>query len=358
MLPRRTLQIAVASLLLLPGVARAGDPATAESLFDEGKLLMRQGRYVEACPKFEESQKIDAGLGTKFQLANCWQQLGRTASAWGLFREVESEARALGQVGRERVAHDRAVALVPWLSKIAISSHGAGAGVAVLIRRDGVEVGREQWDTPLPVDPGKHVVTAIAPNKQPWQTAIEVPSDGKIVTVDIPPLADVAHPSVADAGGRRGDSVAPVAAPPMRPATGVTSSMPPSMSETAIVEDRGSGQRSVGWLFVGTGVAGLVAGVYFAAQWIDERGLSNAHCGGGSCDALGTSLRSDGRLQGIAAEATVGGGAAAFLLGAVLVASAPRPRLVIAGSTADRPTLRVTPIVGVREAGFGLNGAF
>src|SRR5947209_5201907 len=114
---RQVLPFLIALLLLVPGFARAGDPAAAQTLFDEAKRLMKEERYALACPKFEESQKMDPGLGTQFHLANCWQHIGRTASAWALFREIEAEARARSQVGRERVAHDRASALEPWLSK-------------------------------------------------------------------------------------------------------------------------------------------------------------------------------------------------------------------------------------------------
>jgi hypothetical protein len=359
MVRRSTLQLSLAAaFLLISAVARAGDPAAAQALFDEGKFLVRQGRYAEACPKLEESQKLDPGLGTKFQLANCWQQLGRTASAWALFREVEAESHALAQGRRERVARDRAVALVPWLSKIAISPHGASGATDFLVRRDGVEVGREQWDTPLPVDPGTHVVTAIAPNKQPWQTTVEVPADGKIMTVDIPPLADVPDVSAPALVSRR---AAPIARPPSassRPPTGVTSPMPASVGETGFIDDRGSGQRSVGWIFVGAGVVGLAAGTYFTSQWIDERGLSNAHCLGGSCDSLGARLRDDAHSQGIAGEATLAGAAGAFLLGAVLVATAPRPRLVITAASSSPPTLRITPMLGPGAAGLDLQSSF
>src|ERR1017187_9987356 len=140
---RNTVPFLFASLLLASTAARAGDPAAAQALFDEAKQLMAQGRYIEACPKLEESQKNDAGLGTQFHLADCWQHLGRTASAWALFREVQSGARALGQTGRERVARDRALALEPWLSKIIIAPQDDAATPGLQIWRDGAQLGRD-----------------------------------------------------------------------------------------------------------------------------------------------------------------------------------------------------------------------
>src|ERR1700730_15879131 len=137
---RQVFPLLFAPLLLVATVARAGDPAAAQSLFDEAKRLMKEERYALACPKFEESQKMDPGLGTQFHLANCWQHIGRTARAWALFREIEAGARTLWQGGGARVAHVRAAALEPWLSKFEIEPHQAGGMPGVEIRRDGIEV--------------------------------------------------------------------------------------------------------------------------------------------------------------------------------------------------------------------------
>ncbi len=348
---RSTLPLLVASILLASNSARAGDPAAAEALFHEARELMAQGRYREACPKFEESQRSDAGLGTQFHLADCWQHLGRTASAWALFREVESGARALGQTSRERVARDRAVALEPFISKIVIAPHDAAATPGVDVRRDGAPVGREQWDVSVPVDPGTHVVAATAPHKQPWQTNVEVLSDGKVVTVDIPPLAAVEEaPAVVQAPEQPPAPFAPPPPPaPPPPAKGVTSPMPSRAPETAFVEDRGAGQRAIGWTLVGVGIAGLTAGVYFGAQWIDDRSLIDAPCAGSSCG----SLQQDARTQALRAEWLLVGGGATFLIGAVVVATAPRARIVLGAAK-----MEIVPILGRETGGLAVHGAW
>ena len=69
------------------------DKAAAQSLFEQAKRLMNEGNYAEACPKLEESQMLDKGMGTQFHLASCYEQIGRTASAWALFVEVAAAAR-------------------------------------------------------------------------------------------------------------------------------------------------------------------------------------------------------------------------------------------------------------------------
>lgn len=343
------------SFLLVAPRARAADPAAAQTLFDDAKNLMAEGRYTEACPRFEESERADPGLGTQFHLADCFQHLGRNASAWALFRDVESQAQALGQSGRERVAHDRATALLPWLSKLVITPHGASTTPGLTIRRDGTPVGREQWDLAVPIDPGAHAVTVVAPGKQPWETTVDVPPDAKILTIDLPALADLPDaPAVAVAG----------LVPPPRPgggpyapgAVGVASRMPAdAVPDTPVLDDRGGAQRAIGWFLVGAGVIGLASGVYFGVQWADDRDQSNAHCVGDVCDAVGSQLRHDAATQGRTSAVTAGAGGAALLLGVVLAATAPSPRIV---EMQSGRLVRFTPVVDAHGGGLGVEGAF
>ena len=39
------------------------EKAAAEALFDEGRKLKADGKFSEACPKFEESQKMAPAMG-------------------------------------------------------------------------------------------------------------------------------------------------------------------------------------------------------------------------------------------------------------------------------------------------------
>src|SRR5512145_2755140 len=90
----------VMTTLLVGGYAhgQAGsDRVTARSLFDEARALVAAGKVADACPKFEESQRLDPGPGTLFNLADCYERSGRTATAWLTFLDVATAMRAGGQ---------------------------------------------------------------------------------------------------------------------------------------------------------------------------------------------------------------------------------------------------------------------
>src|SRR6185369_12155545 len=64
------------------------DSAIAQSLFDEGRKLMNEKKFAEACPRLERSYKLDPAAGTLLNVAVCHEGLGRTATAWNEFREA------------------------------------------------------------------------------------------------------------------------------------------------------------------------------------------------------------------------------------------------------------------------------
>ena len=80
----------VAACLLLCSLTSAGaalaepsaaDRSAAQALFEQARDLMKQDKAAEACPKLEESQRLDPGVGTQFNLAECYVKMHRTASA-------------------------------------------------------------------------------------------------------------------------------------------------------------------------------------------------------------------------------------------------------------------------------------
>jgi tetratricopeptide (TPR) repeat protein len=191
-MPMRSIHLALAGAIwLLPSAAAAvsaADSAAAQALFDDAKKLMAEGNHAAACPKLEESQRLDPGIGTLFNLANCYEQLGKAASAWSLFLEVAASARATGQSEREQVARERAAALAPKLAKIVIHVPHADKTPGVAIKRGDATVGKAAWGSAVPADAGAHTVTASAPGYRTWTSEVTISAGGELLEVTVPEL--------------------------------------------------------------------------------------------------------------------------------------------------------------------------
>lgn len=171
--------------------ANADAQADAQALFEEGMKLMQQGKHQQACPKLQASLKLDSALGTRFHLAECYETVGKTASAWALFREAAAKSRAEQLYPQATKATARADALEPKLAKVVLDVPFEVATVrAISITLDGELLGDTSWDVPLPVDPGKHLIRVTGQGKRPYSTEFDI-SEATSKTIQIPPLEDV-----------------------------------------------------------------------------------------------------------------------------------------------------------------------
>jgi hypothetical protein len=143
------------------------DAAAGEALFQEGRKLMTENRFAEACERFAVSRRLNPGVGTSLNLADCLEKLGRTASAYGMFNETAIEAQRMSdKIGRDVEARARAHALEPRLSKLSVVVPPAHRAAGMEVRRDGQALGQDLWGLAIPVDPGEHRGKAPCKSRQ------------------------------------------------------------------------------------------------------------------------------------------------------------------------------------------------
>jgi hypothetical protein len=333
----RLLSLLVATAMLSGSVPawsqRSGidSKAAAEALFDHAKRLHAQGRYAEACPKFAESQKLDAGIGTLLYLADCYEKNGQTASAWAGFREAAAAAKAANQLDREKIARDRAVAIEPSLSRLTITVEASNTLDGVEVTRNGTPVGKALWGTPIPVDPGRHRIEASARGKKPWSARVDVGSSAANASIHVPRLVEAPKT-------------------PEQPATD-----PDGGSD-------GSGQRAVGLVLGGLGVVGIGVGAAFGVQAISKDSDADGFCDDDDpsrCQQEGVDLGDQAATAATLSTIAFGVGAAALVAGAVVFFTAPK-----SGASGPRKGRAAGPTVGAAPAwspGFGgvsVRGAF
>jgi hypothetical protein len=213
------------------------DRVAAESLFTDARRLMQAGDYERACPKLEASRRLEPALGTTLNLADCYDKLGRTASAWAEFKGAAAEAQKAGDAVRKTTALERAAALEPKLNRLQINL----ADPSVSVLRNGEPVSAAVIGSAIPVDPGRYRLEARAPGKAAWTREVLVRGAGTFVQVDVPALAD--------AEGTTGDELPPPASP--------------LSTEPAPMGAEPGPDHTLAWVMGGVGVASIAVGATF-----------------------------------------------------------------------------------------------
>jgi hypothetical protein len=280
--------------------------AAAEALFDKGLGLMKQGEYAQACAYLEQSQAVERGIGTMLYLAECYEKLGRTASAWALFREASSAAQAEGQAERAQTGAARAAQLEPQLARLAVLVAPAAQVPGLEILRNGTLVGSPVWGVMVPVDPGPQKIEARAPNYESWSHTESVARGGQL-SVTVPPLSASANPQ-------------PVAAAPVAlespPAAARAATSPPAST--------GSTQRTIALVTGAVGVVGLGLGSYFGVRAASKNSDADRECPNRLCDAGAFQLHEQAQDSATLSNVFVIGGVALLGTGIVLYFTAPK----------------------------------
>ncbi|MDB4936781.1 MAG: hypothetical protein JWP87_3753 [Labilithrix sp.] len=174
----------------------ASQAALAEKLFRDGRTLLSEGKLREACESFGESKRLDASPGTLLNLAKCLEELGRTASAWAAYRELETRATRLGQDARASFARQKVGELERRLATLEIRITPAHRIPGLTVECDDAVLGAAAVSGRVPIDPGPHKLIVRAPGREPWSTTVQAAASAATV-IDVPLLApDAAQPEV------------------------------------------------------------------------------------------------------------------------------------------------------------------
>jgi len=195
---RRTMAVAaacaVAVLAAASGArAQSEDQAAARALFDEGRKLLKAGQASAACPKLEAAKQLYVSAGILLNLADCYEKVGRTASAWTEFGEAATVAKRSSRPEDAQEAKRRQNALEPRLARLTVRVPHAAPGLTV--QRDDATLASAAWGAALPVDPGKHSVRAEAPGFEPWTASVTISQPGQVEVVEVPELRALVRPT-------------------------------------------------------------------------------------------------------------------------------------------------------------------
>jgi|HubBroStandDraft_6_1064221.scaffolds.fasta_scaffold94373_2 hypothetical protein len=252
-----------------PAAPPTADEKRAETLFNAAKQLRDGGQLAEACPMFAESKRLAPGIGVTLHLGDCYERMGRPASAWEQYREAENLARQKRDDKRADLAHQRAHALESKVGRLTLAaSTGPHDGWQVQI--DGKTVPPEMWNTAVAVDPVDHTVTVAAPGK-PLRTLT--------AHLDATTAAALVNIDGSDGAGAPAVAAVPVGAA-SEPASPPADATPPDASTASHTDTRRIWAEVA---LAGVGAVGLGLGAAFLVKKNQSMSEGNA-CDGPSED--------------------------------------------------------------------------
>jgi hypothetical protein len=314
------------TLSLVEGASGAQEPDAAFVLFQEGRDLGARGDYAGACSKFAASLALRPKLGTRLNLGDCSEHLGRTATARAHFLEAAAMARQEGDASRAEYAAGRADALAGRIPHLVL--RGVPSSRDARLRIDGVVTPAGEGQIDVSLDPGDHELFLEVPGHDTWSRKVHLDEKAQPLVLDVPPLA------------------APLAESTRQP--------PPIASDTRAPAPRTPSQRVAALTAAGAGVVGLGIGTLFgleaSSQWSDAK-RNCPHLP--ACTPKGVQETSDANQSALVSTVSFGIGFAAVAAGAALWWTAPATDKAPAS-----PPPAAAPYVGTHEAGVLLQGVF
>ena len=358
--------VLVAALVSSPLAASAQTDeqrAAARELATAGADAFDDGKYDLALENFKKAESLVHALPHLLFIARAHAKRGEYVKSREAYLKVMKEELPANAPRAARDAQQAASTEVssvePKIGRVTITIANRDQAKDLVVSIDGVAIASVLVGSPIPIDPGDHVIEGVATGLR-GKTAVRV-SPGQRREVPLRLDADAsALPPPPPPAPAAAAAAAPAAAAPSAetPASGEPAPAPVPPSSHVEVSDgpssSGTAMRVGGYIALGVGVAGVATGTVFMLQYSSKTKQADDLCTlpDGGCatgvrsqvDALDADAKK-ARNLGIVGLAV---GGAAIGTGILLVVLAPS-----GGSTR---TASVTPWFGLNSA--GLRGTF
>jgi hypothetical protein len=304
----------------LAASAHAGPAERADQLFKRGKRLLAQKKYPEACAAFEDSDRLDPGIGAKLNVAKCYQDWGKLATAWRWYVDAETMATS-ARDDRARKIRALVDELDPDVPRLTVKPPRDANLAGVVIKLDGVVLQPSALGVEQRVDPGPHDVDTIIGGVRRTRVVLVERRGHAEVVLELP-AATVAKREPDSTGVRPGPGASPGPAPvaTVEATAGATGGAPGT-------DNPGRTRR-----FIGLGVAGAgaitiaISGIVTLGARGDYRNALDDHCQGKTdlCDEDGLSITHSALRRANVATVFALIGLGAVATGAVVYFTAPK----------------------------------
>jgi hypothetical protein len=336
------LRIALFALgVVAPAAAQTSEElAAARKLFAEALKDEEQHLYDVALEKFQRVQKVRDTAPIRYRIGSCQEGLGHLRQAAVAYQgaialgksEPKDQEVVKGAKGRLATVERKMAKLTVSMPE---SAHDAQ------LRIDDEPVAQTELARPIPLDPGKHTVSATAKDAAPFRTEISLPEGGHVsLSIALDPVAGI-----------------------MKGQANETSPPTPPKEQPANPGDS-SGTRTIGYVVAGAGAALLIGGAVTLLMRHAEIATLNKDCPNGVCPASERDQLTSGRSRALVeGPLGVGLGAAGLValgVGAYLVSSSGSSSASSEAPPAESEPApaALLPWISPQGGGLAVGGAF
>jgi tetratricopeptide (TPR) repeat protein len=298
------LALVFASIVAVSSVAHADNKQKAEALFKQGKKLMGESRYADACNAFEESYKLDPGIGAQLNVAKCYEEWGKLARAFTAYQLAEKLSKDENDARTPKI-HAIVEQLDSQVPRLNVKlPKDAPKGLVVTIDAKPLTTFGESFV----IDPGPHTIEyGIGDQKKQKIVPMDRGADSEITLEITKGMYAAAKPGGGGKGAGEGE--------------GDDKKPPPKVASKPAP---GRNMRIGGIALGGAGVLAIgVSSVMTLSARSKYNDALDKYCGGmtNGCDAMGLDITHDARHSAnvatvvfLVGTAAVGGGVALYLL--------------------------------------------
>ncbi|MEO6776864.1 MAG: tetratricopeptide repeat protein [Kofleriaceae bacterium] len=296
--------VSLAAVLVVATLATPARANKADELFRQGKRLMAEKKFAEACPKLDASFKVDPEIGTELNIGRCYEEWGKLATAYRAYTDAHQRA-ADAKDPRTPKIQALIAKLDPNVPRLVVRiPEGADhAGLRVTI--DGVAVA--DLSAPQLVDPGPKTIEYGLGSG---------PRTSRLVRIERGATAEITL------------ELAKPKAAPLPDKLAVTAPPPPAAKPASAPTSPGHGQRVAGVVIAGAGVVTVGVSTYLAlAARSNYDAALEANCMGmtNACNLQGLTDTHAARSEANTATIIGGVGLAAIAAGIVVYVISPDP---------------------------------
>jgi tetratricopeptide (TPR) repeat protein len=270
---RRLAWVLVTALLSAPLAAFAQSDeqrAAARELATSGLDAFKAGKYDQALENFTKAESLFHALPHLLFIARSHAKLGQYVSAREAYLKITREVLPANAPQAARDAQSNASSEIanvePKIGRVTINVAGKEQLKNLVVTLDGTPVSAVLIGSPMPIDPGDHVVEGVATGMRGKLSVGVAPGQRQDVALQLEADASAAPAVVAvvpaTAAAQPGPPPPPAAAP----------------ADTGTTHGGTNGLRIGSYVAFGVGAVGLAGGIAFTVQSSSKRSDADKLC--------------------------------------------------------------------------------